>query len=826
VGPLVAQLNHPNKVVWRAAAWALRGLGNFGTGVEAVRQALRSPDPLMRRGACRIFAYQFFGMDEDLGLCHRLMELTGDPDLWTRLQALKTLRQWFYRTADPAVQREIIDTYIARMGVPGEPASVRSNLAQGMYIMLDENLAGGVSLAVNLNALPAANRERAFADRRRIEKEVLLGPVFAALASGNALQREALLRSFDGSFLKGRFYARNPRPMIDVGNDREFDFLYTPPQDRLDRTFLAVFEHEAVPAVRQTALRLADFFHLPAVSTDPRIQRVLLEGLRDPDPSVRAAATELARTTLALSGAHKVPETLALLRGLMQDERVDRAALVRAVGRNRDLVDDPELRRGLRALLGRPDSWRVLLPVLGHPAFHDEEVLAAVDGGWSAARDPAERTALLDLLAGRKVLSDRRKPPEKVVFCLRRGATDPSVAVREQTFTLLAGLKALWPTSTASRLLYIGLADDSPTIRMQCLKLGAGNPDLWDRAETAEYVLRLLVDPDRKIRAEALAAVERHDLLRREPRLARRLKSVMADPEAALSKRAEALLRAHHLNPAKVQADVVVQRPRLLSLGYFRRVVNPVFYQAGPDGQSCAKCHVNHSILRLAEPPPAGRTLGAEEVMLNYSSVLKVINLGDPEQSLLLRKPRSPHGQGNDNPDSPTGLTHVGGPRWDSTHHDAYVKVLNWLRSSHAGPRKGPVPTVSADSYAPDYPPRLAADGEPGTYWHTEYTGAVPGYPHEFVLDLGRPHQVGGLVYVPRTDGSTNGRVKDYEVYVSADGKDWGRPLARGTWLNDATTKYVIVPPTRARYVKLRGLSEVTGQPVMSAAEIDVDVEE
>ncbi len=32
--------------------------------------------------------------------------------------------------------------------------------------------------------------------------------------------------------------------------------------------------------------------------------------------------------------------------------------------------------------------------------------------------------------------------------------------------------------------------------------------------------------------------------------------------------------------------------------------------------------------------------------MINYNSALKVVNLGEPEASLILRKPRSPHGAG------------------------------------------------------------------------------------------------------------------------------------------------------------------------------------
>jgi hypothetical protein len=116
-------------------------------------------------------------------------------------------------------------------------------------------------------------------------------------------------------------------------------------------------------------------------------------------------------------------------------------------------------------------------------------------------------------------------------------------------------------------------------------------------------------------------------------------------------------------------------------------------------------------------------------------------------------------------------------------------------------------------------------DGDPDTFWHTEYIGAMPGYPHEFVIDLGKTRTVDGLIYVPRSDGSSNGRVRDYEVYVSADGKTWGRAVAAGAWANDATTKYAPLPSTQGRYVKLRGLSEVNNQPYMSAAEIAVDAE-
>ena len=82
----------------------MRRLGNQGLGLDAIAAALEDPNPRTRRGAARIFAYQFHGMDDRLDLAERLLELSRDPDLWTRLQALRTLRQWFYRTNDPALR--------------------------------------------------------------------------------------------------------------------------------------------------------------------------------------------------------------------------------------------------------------------------------------------------------------------------------------------------------------------------------------------------------------------------------------------------------------------------------------------------------------------------------------------------------------------------------------------------------------------------------------------------------------------------------------------------------------------------------------------------
>ncbi len=180
-----------------------------------------------------------------------------------------------------------------------------------------------------------------------------------------------------------------------------------------------------------------------------------------------------------------------------------------------------------------------------------------------------------------------------------------------------------------------------------------------------------------------------------------------------------------------------------MSFSTFRHRVNPLFYRAGDDQQACANCHGNHTILRLAEQGPA-REASAEQLMINFNSTLKVVSRQQPD-NLILRKPRSPHGAGGADPSSPTGLTHVGGSRWDSTESPAYRAILDWIREASLSAREqAGSAAYSTDSYSPGYEPALAGDGDLSSIWHTEFVGASPGYPHELVVDLGSPRDLEG----------------------------------------------------------------------------------
>lgn len=131
---------------------------------------------------------------------------------------------------------------------------------------------------------------------------------------------------------------------------------------------------------------------------------------------------------------------------------------------------------------------------------------------------------------------------------------------------------------------------------------------------------------------------------------------------------------------------------------------------------------------------------------------------------------------------------------------------------------------VYADSEQIDEgPARNAIDGDPDTYWHTRYEGGAPKPPHEIQIDLGQTMEIGGFGYTPRQDGGVNGRIKDYDFYVSQDGKNWGKPVSSGTLPNTAeSTRRRFATAVQGRFIRLVAKSEASGGPWTTVGEIDI----
>ncbi|WBQ03695.1 endo-alpha-N-acetylgalactosaminidase family protein [Kribbella sp. CA-293567] len=133
------------------------------------------------------------------------------------------------------------------------------------------------------------------------------------------------------------------------------------------------------------------------------------------------------------------------------------------------------------------------------------------------------------------------------------------------------------------------------------------------------------------------------------------------------------------------------------------------------------------------------------------------------------------------------------------------------------------VADVSSEDVATDGAAIAALDGNPSTLWHSAWS-QVPTpatYPHHVTLDLGTTYQVNGFSYLPRQSG-TNGMVKGYELYVSADGQSWGEPVKTGAFPNSIAAQRVDFTAKPGRYLKFVGTSSLNGAVFGSAAELNV----
>src|SRR5215510_6817974 len=109
----------------------------------------------------------------------------------------------------------------------------------------------------------------------------------------------------------------------------------------------------------------------------------------------------------------------------------------------------------------------------------------------------------------------------------------------------------------------------------------------------------------------------------------------------------------------------------------------------------------------------------------------------------------------------------------------------------------------SQDVVGGNYAVTNALDGNPATFWITEWYQRIAPLPHTLVLDLGGQYQVDGFRYLPRQDGEAFGTIAGYQFYVSPDGTTWGTAVATGTLAANTSEKTVRFTAKAGRYVRL-----------------------
>ena len=142
--------------------------------------------------------------------------------------------------------------------------------------------------------------------------------------------------------------------------------------------------------------------------------------------------------------------------------------------------------------------------------------------------------------------------------------------------------------------------------------------------------------------------------------------------------------------------------------------------------------------------------------------------------------------------------------------------------SNPAGLDKSEWKLIYSDSEESNRAATNTFDDDNSTFWHTEWRYNQPGHPHEIQIDLGRKYYMHRFSIVNRPTG-TNGRTKNYRLYLSNSKTKWGQPVSEGAFENVLMPQPVkfSAPPT-GRYLRFVSLSEVNGNYFTSVAEINI----
>lgn len=109
-------------------------------------------------------------------------------------------------------------------------------------------------------------------------------------------------------------------------------------------------------------------------------------------------------------------------------------------------------------------------------------------------------------------------------------------------------------------------------------------------------------------------------------------------------------------------------------------------------------------------------------------------------------------------------------------------------------------------------------DANASTYWHSQWQNAVPEHPHHVTINFGDPLELTGVKILGRSDNS-NGRVKDYLIETSNDGKTW-QIVAKGILANKHAEQLIkFAKPIRSDRLRFTAQSSHNG-PWACIAEI------
>nr|CTQ95936.1 Alpha-L-fucosidase (EC 3.2.1.51) [Kibdelosporangium sp. MJ126-NF4] len=216
--------------------------------------------------------------------------------------------------------------------------------------------------------------------------------------------------------------------------------------------------------------------------------------------------------------------------------------------------------------------------------------------------------------------------------------------------------------------------------------------------------------------------------------------------------------------------------------GYLHGGLKPGFFNDGAHGVTTVKknnpnLHYIHVLTK-----PSGTTLRVRD---NGYKVIRVTDLrGGAAVSFS-------QGGGS--------LTLTGVSTWDQ-----YDTVFRVETAGRQGVLGGAV--LSASASAGGHAASAAGDGNYLTYWDSDKTAPV-----SLRFDLGSAQRVQYIginqredsVSYARSDTEQSARIRDYRVFVSNDGSNWGTSVKTGSLPSHRGVQFIDIPATTARHVRV-----------------------
>ena len=719
MGPLITALGDPSKMVQSTAAWALRMILSrpqdaAPRGRTLLAAALRSPDARRRWGATRLFNQHFKYLTDDPALLAALEERLNDPVPFVRFQAASGLWRWYYWKVDDRTERTgILEALATRLNTETNPM-VRRGLHESIYDVLDENT--GYMAAWIKTAATQEDKDRISKGYETVVRDQAM-TLARVLSNSTALGREGILTALWDFHTRHMALPPVKENTVSIGLPDVFTKyvsgvtnLHRPGYEYPPYRETVNFKYDVHNGFYQTRVgNDSDLIHFFR-SSGPELEEALIACLKGAGSGTKINVLKAGST---LSGAGDAEFALAALK-LTLDPDLEVRQTVRYVYENDQrgvlnltapAVPDPELVKTVVNILnqGTPEGQAVVLPLLSEvpadsPWAHNPEVLAALRSLLEQSPRPQNYAEVLNAASSFESLMQEDALRNRVLEGLKDSNPEVQRAAIRITLERFIDSPAMAPLvetafgrlGSAERSILIEEVNNPKFMRRHAGVAGGAlsqdqqyflgsdyrykDPDFLAKPIVRQTVLASLTDPDANVRAAALDLLRKRNGIEKEPEFRAAMEKLKSDPNPRLR------LISTNILAGKTLAEALkdVEPGTVLDYAYFVAKVEPILATPGPDGKACVMCHANHVIFKL-KPPSQDGSFSSPDSRENYRYAMRVVDINNPQHSLILIKPTRPTDAGADVSDY--YATHNGGQRWKGNESSwQYKTILEWIR--------------------------------------------------------------------------------------------------------------------------------------------------